>query len=65
MVTITLITLSNDEMEKAMKIVKSLEDSDLLLKGISESIQNKAKQQKGGFFSMLLGILGASLLQIC
>ena len=52
-------------MEEAMKIVKSLEDSDLLLKGISESIQNKAKQQKGGFFSMLLGILGASLLQIC
>ena len=52
-------------MEEAMKIVKSLEDSDLLLKGISESIQNKAKQQQGGFFSMLLGILGASLLQIC
>ena len=48
-----------------MKIVKFLEDSDLSSKGISESIQNKDKEQKEGFFSMLLGILGASLLQIC
>ena len=48
-----------------MNIVKSLEDSDLLLKGVSESTQNKAKEQKGGFFSMLIGILGANLLQIC
>ena len=48
-----------------MKIVEFLEYSDLLLKGISESIQNKDKEQKEGFFSMLLGILGASLLEIC
>ena len=44
------------------EIVKSLEDSRLLLKGVSETIQNEAKEQKGGFLSMLLGILGASLL---
>ena len=42
-----------------MKIVKSLEDSDLLLKGVSETIQNEAKEQKRGFLRMLLG---ASLL---
>ena len=45
-----------------MKIVKSLEDSGLLSKGVSETIQNEAKEQKGGFLSMLLGTLGASLL---
>ena len=45
-----------------MKIAKSLEDSGLLLKGVSETIQNEVKEQKGGFLSMLLGTLGASLL---
>ena len=59
--TRTLIT-SNDEMEDIIKIVKSLEDSGLLLKGVSETIQNEAKEQKEGFLSMLLGTLGASLL---
>ena len=49
-------------MEDIMKIVKSLKDSGLLLKGVGESIQNKAKQQKGGFVSMLLGTLSANLL---
>ena len=43
-------------------IFKSLEDSGLLLKGVSETVQNKAKEQKEGFLSMLLGTLGASLL---
>ena len=45
-----------------MKIVKSLEDNCLLLKGVREAIQNEAKKQKGGFLGMLLGTLGASLL---
>ena len=45
-----------------MKIVKSFEDYGLLLKGVSETIQNGAKEQKGGFLSMLLRKLGASLL---
>ena len=49
-------------MDYLIKIVKSLEDSGLLLKGITESVQNKIKEQKGGFLSMLLGTLGASLL---
>ena len=57
----TLI-ISNDEMDDILKIVKSLENSGVLLKGVSEAIQHKAKEQRGGFLSMLLGILGASLL---
>ena len=57
----TLIILKN-EIEDLIKIVKSLEDSGLLLKGVTESIQNEVKEQKGGFLSMLLETLGASLL---
>ena len=49
-------------MKDILKTGKSLEDSDLLLKGVSKTIQNEAKEQKGGFLSMLLGTLGASLL---
>ena len=45
-----------------MKIVTSFEDSGLLIKVVSETIENEAKEQKGGFLSMLLGTLGASLL---
>ena len=44
-------------MEDILKIVRSLEDSGLLLKGVSETIQNEAKKQKGRFLSMLLGTL--------
>ena len=50
-------------MEDLIKIIKSLEDSGLLLKGVTESVQNEVKEQKGGFLSMLLGTLGASLLR--
>ena len=49
-------------MEDIVKIVKSLEDSGLLLKVVTETVQNKVKEQKGGFLGMLLGTLGASLL---
>ena len=49
-------------MKNTIKLVKSLEDSGLLLKGVSETVQNEAKEQKGGFLSMLLGTLGVSLL---
>ena len=49
-------------MKKLIEIVKSLEDSGLLLKGVRETIQYEAKEQKGGFLSMLLRTLGASLL---
>ena len=58
----TATLISNDEMEVSVKIVKSLEDSGLILKGVSKTTQNEAKQQKGGFLSMLLGTLVASLL---
>ena len=57
----TLIT-SNDEMDDILKIVKSLENSGVLLKGVSETIQHEAKEQRVGFLSMLLSTLGASLL---
>ena len=49
-------------MNDIMKIVKSLEESWLLIKGVSEIIKNEAKEQKGEFFGMLLGTLGASVL---
>ena len=49
-------------MEDIMKIVKTLKESGLLLKGVSETIQNEVKEQKGGFLSLLLGTLHASLL---
>ena len=58
----TTLIISNDEMGDIIKIVKSLEDSGLLLKGVTEKVQNEVKEQKGGFLSMLLGTLGASLL---
>ena len=45
-----------------IKIVKSLEDSGLLLKAVGKTVQNEAREQKGGFLSMLLGTLGASSL---
>ena len=49
-------------MDDILKIVKSLEDSNVLLKRVSETIQHEAKEQRGGFLSMLLGTLGAFLL---
>ena len=58
----TTLAISNDKMEDIMKIFKSLEDSDLLFKGGSETIQNEANEQKGEILRMLLGILSASLL---
>ena len=58
----TTLTISNDEMGDILKTDKSLEDSGILLKGVSETIQHEAKEQRGGFLSMLLGTLGASLL---
>ena len=58
----TTLIISNDEIYDNFKIVKSLEDSGVLLKGVSETIQNESKEQRGGFVSMLLGTLGASLL---
>ena len=58
----TTLIILNKDMNDLIKIVKSLEGSGLLLKRITESVQNKIKEQKGGFLSMLLGTLGTSLL---
>ena len=58
----TTLIISNNEMNDVIKIVKSLENSGVLLKGISKTIQHEAKEQIGGFLTMLLGTLGASLL---
>ena len=58
----TTLIISNDEIEDNIKIVKSLEDSGLLLKGVTETVQNEVKEQKGGFLSILLGTLYPSFL---
>ena len=57
----TTLIISNDEIDDILKIVKPLENSGLLLKGVSETIQHEAKEQRGAFLSMLLGTLGATL----
>ena len=57
----TLI-ISNEEMNDIMKIVQALEDSNILLKGVTKTIKNETKEQKGWFLSMSLGALGAGLL---
>ena len=58
----TTVVISNEEMNDIMNIVQALEDSNILLKGVTKTIKNETKEQKGGFFSVLLGTLGASLL---
>ena len=58
----TTLIISNDEMYEIVNIVKSLEDSGILLKGVGETTKDEVKEQKGRFLSMLLGTLGASLL---
>ena len=58
----TTSIISNQEMNDIMKIVQVFEDSNILLKGVTKTIKNETKEQKGGFLSMLLGTLGASLL---
>ena len=58
----TTLIISNKEMNDIIKIVQALEDSNILLKGVTKTIKNKTKEQKGEFLSMLLDTLGASLL---
>ena len=59
----TTLIISNEEMNDIMKIIKPLGESELLVKGVSETIENEAKIQKGGYLGILLGNLGASLLE--
>ena len=58
----TTLIISNRAIEDIIKIVKSLKDSGLWLRGVTETVQNEVKQQKGAFLSMLLGTLDGSLL---
>ena len=58
----TTLIISNEEMNDVMKIVQALEDSNILLKGVTKTIKNEKKVQKGRFLSILLGTLEASLL---
>ena len=58
----TTLIISNEEMTDIMKILQALEDSNILLKGVTKTNKNETKEQKGGFLSMLFGTLGASLL---
>ena len=56
------LIIEQEDMKDIMKIIEALENSGILLKGVSKTIENKTKEQRGGFLSMLLGTLGASLL---
>ena len=56
------LIIEQNDMKDIMKIIKALENSGILLKGVSKTIKNETKEQRGGFLSMLLGTLGASLL---
>ena len=56
------LIIEEEDMQDIIKIIKGLENSDILLKGVSKRIESEIKEQRGGFLSMLLGTLGASLL---
>ena len=58
----TTLIISNEEMNDIKKIAQALEDSNILLKGVTKKNNNETKEQKGGFLSMLFGTLRASLL---
>ena len=59
----TLLTVLSEEMNGIMKTVKSLEESRLLIKGVTQTIIIEEKEQKVGFLGMLVATLGASLLE--
>ena len=59
---VTTLIISNEDMNDDMKIIKSLEESSLLIRRISKAIENEAEEQKGGLLGMLLGTLGTRLL---
>ena len=56
------LIIEQEDMNDIMKIIEALENSGILLKGVGKTIENETKEQRGGFLSMLLGTLGASLL---
>ena len=56
------LIIEQEDMKDIMKIIEALENSGFLLKGVSKTIENETKELRGGFLSMLLGTLAASLL---
>ena len=56
------LIIEQEDMNDIIKIIEALENSGILLKGVSKTTENETKEQRGGFLSMLLGTLGASLL---
>ena len=56
------LIIEEEDMKDIMKIIEALENSGILIKGVSKTIENETKEQRGGFLSMLLGTLGTSLL---
>ena len=56
------LIIEQEDMNDIIKIIEALENSGILLKGVSKTIENETKEQRRGFLSMLLGTLGASLL---
>ena len=56
------LIIGEEDMQGIIKTIKELENSDILLKGVSKTIENEIKEQRRGFLSMILGNLGASLL---
>ena len=56
------LIIEQEGMNDILKIIEALENSGILLKGVTKTIENETKEQRGGFLSMLLGTLGASLL---
>ena len=58
----TTLLISHDDLNDLLKVIKSLENSGILLDGITETVKNEVKEQKGGFLSTLLSVLGSALL---
>ena len=58
----TTLIISSEEKNDIMKIIQALENSNILIKGVTKTIKNETKEQKGEFLNMLLDTLGASLL---
>ena len=56
------LIIEQEDMNNIMKIIEALENSGTLLKGVTKTIENETKEQRGGFLSMLLGTLGPNLL---
>ena len=56
------LIIEQEDMNDIMKIIKALENSGILLKGVTKTIENETREQRGGFLGMLLGTLGASFL---